>query len=68
MDGLSFSLCSSVSPCIFFRQEKFCVKIFEIGAWPHLSIGVCDYPMDIVASGSISPVLGITVNAIPVGS
>jgi hypothetical protein len=33
LNGLLFSLCSTACPCISFRQEQFCVKIFEIGRW-----------------------------------
>jgi hypothetical protein len=29
MDGLSFSLCSTLCPCISFRQEQFWVKILR---------------------------------------
>jgi len=34
-NGLSFSPCSTLCPCISFRQEKYWVKIFEKGGWPH---------------------------------
>jgi len=29
LDGLSFSLCSSFCPCIFFRQKQFRIKNFD---------------------------------------
>ena len=45
MDGLSFSFCSTLCPCISFRQEPFWVKIFEIVGWPHLSIMGHAYPL-----------------------
>jgi hypothetical protein len=31
LDGLSFRLCSTLCPCISFRQEQFWVKIFGNG-------------------------------------
>ena len=34
LDGLSFSVCSSLCPCILFRQEKVCFRIFEMGPMP----------------------------------
>jgi hypothetical protein len=37
LDGLSFSLCSTLCSCISFRQEQFWVKILEIVGWPHPS-------------------------------
>ena len=37
LDGLSFSLCSTLSPCISFRQNQFWVKNFEMGGWPYPS-------------------------------
>jgi hypothetical protein len=39
LDGLSFSLCSTLCPCISFRQEQSLVKILEMGGWPHTSVG-----------------------------
>ena len=30
LDGLSFSFCSTLCPCIYFRQKSFWVKIFEM--------------------------------------
>ena len=44
LDGLSFSLCSTLCPCISFRQEQFWVKflkrvgspIHQPGAVPNL--------------------------------
>ena len=37
LDGLSFSICSTLCSCISFRQEQFWVKNFEMGGWPHPS-------------------------------
>jgi hypothetical protein len=39
LDGLSLSLCSTLCPCISFRQEQLWVKILEMGGWPHPSTG-----------------------------
>jgi hypothetical protein len=35
LDDLSFSLCSTLCPCISFRQEQFWVKNLEMSGWPH---------------------------------
>jgi hypothetical protein len=35
LDGLSFSLYSTLCPCISFLQEEFWINIFEVGVWPH---------------------------------
>jgi hypothetical protein len=50
------------------RQKQFWVKIFEMGRWPHPSTGGHDYLLEVFSTGSISPLLGISVNVIPVGS
>ena len=64
LDGLSFSLCSTLCPCISFRQEQFWVKILEMGRWPHLSTGgLC-----LTSTGSSSRLYGISANVIPMGS
>ena len=34
LDGLSFSLCFTLCPCVSFRQEQFWVKNFEKGGGP----------------------------------
>ena len=34
LDGLSFSLCSTLCSCISFRQKQFCVESLEMGGWP----------------------------------
>jgi hypothetical protein len=31
LDGLSFSLCYTLCPCISFKQEQFLVKFLEMG-------------------------------------
>jgi hypothetical protein len=43
LDSLSFSLCTTLCSCIFFRQEQFWVKFFEMGGCPHPSNGDCAY-------------------------
>jgi hypothetical protein len=39
LGGLSFSLCSTLCSSFSFRSEQFCVKILEMGGWPHPSSG-----------------------------
>ena len=68
LDGLSFSLFFTLCHCISFRQEQFWVNIFEMGVWPHSSTGNHAYPLDMVSTGSISRLLDILANALPVGS
>jgi hypothetical protein len=41
---------------------------FEMVMWPHPSIGGCAYLLETVYSGSISPLLGVLANVIPIGS
>jgi hypothetical protein len=41
LDGLSFSLCSTLCLCISFRQEQFRVKIFEKDGWSYPSNRGC---------------------------
>ena len=65
LDSLSFILCSTLCPCISFRQEQLWVKILEMGGWPHPSIKGCVYPLDMVSTGFPSPLWGISANAIP---
>ena len=66
--GLSFSLCSTFCPCISFRQGQFWVKIYEMGGCPHPSTRGCVYPLDTVSIVSLSLLLGILANVLPVGS
>ena len=68
LDVLSFSLYSIPCPCISFRQEQFWVNIFEMGEWPHPSTGGCAYPQNMVSTGSLSSLLGISANVIPNGA
>ena len=38
LDCLSFSFCSTLFPCISFRQKKFWTKFWEgVGVWPTLN-------------------------------
>ena len=37
LDRLTFSICSTLFPCISFRQEQFWVNIFEMSLWPYPS-------------------------------
>ena len=39
LDGFSFSLCSTLCPCISFRQEQFWVKILRVMDSPILQPG-----------------------------
>ena len=38
LDGLSFSLWSTLCPCNTYRQDQFWVKFFEKDGWPNLSV------------------------------
>jgi hypothetical protein len=68
LDGLSFSLCSALCPCISFRQEQFWVKILEMGGWPILQLGDHAQPLDMVSTGSPSPLWVISANVLPMRS
>jgi hypothetical protein len=48
--------------CISFRKEQFWVKTYETGGWPHPSTGGRDYLLEMVSTGSIFPLLGISAN------
>ena len=37
LDGLSFRFCSTLCPCISFRQESLWIKNLEMIRWPHPS-------------------------------
>ena len=60
LDSLSFILCSTLCPCISFRQEQFWVKILRRVGGPIPQLGLC------LSIGSIFIVLGILVNVIPI--
>jgi hypothetical protein len=68
LDDLSFSLCFNFSPCISIRQKQFWFKDFGMGGWPYPSSGGSAYLLEVVSSGSISLLLGILANVIPVES
>ena len=80
--GKSFSLCSISCPCSSFSQERFLVKIFEMGAWHHsleralawvgCGLGGGEGGMPIYCQCSLqvlsSPSLCISTKSIPFGS
>jgi hypothetical protein len=70
VSGLSFLqyLLNFFCPYISFRQEQFWVKNSKMDRWPYPSFGGHVYLLDMVFPGSISPLLGFSVNVIPVGS
>jgi hypothetical protein len=51
---------------IFFRQEQFRVEDFKMGGWTNLSTGGHVCLLEVVSSGSISLLLCILVNVIPI--
>lgn len=55
-------------PAFPFDKEELWIYNFEVGGWPHLSTGGCAYPLDMVSTGSISPLLDILAKVFPVGS
>ena len=67
-DGPSFSLCSIFCPCISFGQEHSWVKNFVMGGWPYPTIRGQAYLLEVLSTGSISPLLCISAKVIPVGS
>jgi hypothetical protein len=46
-------------PWISFRHEQFSSKTLMVGWWPHSSTGGPVYVLEVVSSGSISPLLYI---------
>jgi hypothetical protein len=54
--------------CISFRQEQFWIKNFDMLEWLHPSTGVNVSLMEVAYSGSISPLLDISVKVILIGS
>jgi hypothetical protein len=55
-------------PCIFFGQEKFWVKISKMVGRPHNLLGDHIYLLEVISSGSVSPVMGILVKVFPIES
>ena len=52
----------------FLYPKQFWVKNFEMSTWSYSSTGGHAYLLEVVSSDSISSLLGISANAIPVGS
>jgi hypothetical protein len=51
------SLCMTFSkfcPCLYFGQEYFWIKIFEMDGWPYPSIGDHAYLLNVASTDSIS--------------
>ena len=55
-------------PCLSFRQEQFWINIFEMCEWPHPSTWGSAYLLKMFSTGSISSLLGISANIIPIGT
>ena len=55
LGGLSFSLCSIFVPAFPLDRNNSGLKILKIGA----STGDRVYPLEVISSSSISPLLGI---------
>jgi hypothetical protein len=62
----SFSL--SFSLCVSFREEQYWFKIFEMSGKLNPSTGGRAYLLEVVSTGSISPLLDIFANVIFFGS
>jgi hypothetical protein len=62
------SVCSIYSPYLSFGHEHFWVKNFEMLGWPHPSTGGHVYLQDVVSSGFISPLFGISAKVIAIFS
>jgi hypothetical protein len=67
LDGLPFRLCSTLCPCISFKQGQFCVNIFEMGGWSHPSTRGAMPNHWIWSLQVFSPFLGISDTVIPTG-
>ena len=60
LDGLSFNLCSTLFPCISFREEQFWVKYLEMSGRPiPQSVGHAEL-LNMILTGSPSPLRGIS--------
>jgi hypothetical protein len=53
--------------CLFFGQEHFWVKKFEMCDWQHPSTGGCAYLLEVVFRGYISHSLHISSNVTFIG-
>ena len=65
---LSFSLCSIFVPAFPLTRNISGLKFLEMGGWPLVSTGGHIYLLEVVSSDSITPLLGISVNVIPIKS
>ena len=63
---LSFSLCSISFSVLPLNRNKSGLKIFKMGGWPLHSTGDHAYLLEMVSTGSISPLLLISARVIPV--
>jgi hypothetical protein len=66
LDGLSFSLCSIFASAFLLDRNNSGSKFLKKSEWPHLSTGVPVHLLEVVSSGSISPLLGILAKVIPI--
>jgi hypothetical protein len=55
-------------PCVAFSKNNSGLKMLQVSGWPHPSTGEYAYLLEVVSTGSISPLLGILANVIPFGS
>ena len=69
LDGFSFSLFSLYSLSLhFILTGGIQDYIFKVGGWPYHSTGGHAYPLDVVSTGSLSPLLDILAKVLPFGS
>ena len=68
LDGLFFSLCSNFVSAFPLDRKNSGSEILLMGRWPHASTRGHVYLLEVVSSGSISPLLGISAKVIPIGS
>jgi hypothetical protein len=68
LGGLSFSLCSIFVPTFPLDRNNSGLKILKMGGWSPASTGDHVYLLEVVSSGSISLLLGISANIIPIKS
>lgn len=52
----------------FLLTEEFWITIFEVSGWAYLPTRDCTYPLDMVSTVSLSILLGMSANFLPVGS
>ena len=68
LDDLSLSLCSIFPAAFPLDKNNSGLKFLKMGGWPHASTGGHAYLLEVVSSGSISPLLGILVKVILIES